>query len=393
MDLNLIHRIAPLPDRFRGFCEKYPLRVVISFSLVYFFITCAIASKRMLWNNELFTLYISRLDHLSDILAALSTGADQNPPSFYLFTQGFLLALGETQLAVRLPEVFGVLVMALCLFRFVSKRSSTLYGIVAMTFPLTTIAYEYAYEARPYGLVLGFSALALLCWQGATDSPRRRLWLMALAASGAAATCSHYYAVFLLIPLGAGEIVRSLLRRRIDWPIWVSFGAILAPLVLFIPVIQQARSYSHHFWAIPEWNLIPGFYYTLLMPSIGPIVATLIVASLWPLAETTKNQDSLTPTFLLPWHEIAAAIGFIAIPVVAVIMGKLVIGAFTYRYALSAVIGFSLLLAIVVRRFDKGIAPLMGTFFILFISWLVHDGGSDSIQTPKRHNEELVEHL
>lgn len=365
MNQNLFHKVANMPAGFRDFCDKWPLWILAGFSLLYLLMTCAIASKRMLWNDELFTLYLSRLGTLSDLLAAVSTGADQNPPSFYLLTKGLLMALGESQLAIRLPEVFGVLLMSLCLFRFVSKRLPALYGFAAMIFPLITIAYEYAYEARPYGLVLGFSGLALLCWQGATESSRRFWWLIGLAASGAAATSSHYYAVFLLIPLGVGEIVRSLVRQRIDFPIWASLGGILAPLILFFPVIQEARSYSYHFWAIPEWHLLPGFYYTLMIPAVGPIFAAIIVSALWPVDESSRQQSSIPPSFSFPWHELAAAIGFVAIPVVALILGKFVIGAFTYRYALSAVIGFSILWALAVQWVNGGRA-ILGTCFTLF---------------------------
>jgi len=365
MSGNLVHKIANIPEGFRDFCDKRTLWVLTGFSSFYFLITCAIASKRMLWNDELFTLYISRLGGLSDILAALSTGADQNPPSFYLLTQGVLKWLGEIQLAIRLPEVAGVLVMSLCLYRFVSKRFSSLYGMVAMVFPLITIAYEYAYEARPYGLVLGFSGLALLCWQEAIESPKRFWWLIGLAASGASATASHYYAVFLLIPLGGGEIVRSIMRQRIDFPIWASLGGIIIPLALFFPIILEASGYSHHFWARPEWHLILGFYYSLMIPAIGPILATLIAYSLWPENELTKAQSSSPPSLMFPWHEMAAAIGFVAIPVVAVVLGKLVIGAFTFRYALPAVIGLSILWAIAMYRIDRGRA-ILGTCFTLF---------------------------
>jgi hypothetical protein len=333
--------------------------------VMYLLMTCGIASQRMLWNDELFTLYISRLGSLSDILAVLSTGADQHPPSFYLLTHVILKLLGESHLAVRLPEVFGVLLMSFCLFRFVSKRSSTLYGLAAMIFPLTTIAYEYAYEARGYGLILGFSSLSLLCWQGATESPRRLWWLIGLAASGSAAISSHYYAVFLLVPLGAGEIVRSLARKRIDLPIWVALGSMLVPLVLFFPVIQEARSYVHHFWSPPEWSMIPKFYYVLLIPALGPIVATLMVSSLWPVREHLGQRSSALTSSLFSWHEIASAIGFVAIPAVAVVIGKFITGAFTWRYGLSAVIGFSILFPLAVQRLNGG-RIIMGTCFTLF---------------------------
>jgi hypothetical protein len=367
MNRSMIHAIANIPNLFRDVCEKRRLWGLAGFSLIYLLGTCAIASRKMLWNDELFTLYISRLGSLSDILAVLSTGADQTPPSFYLLTQGVLRLLGESHLAIRLPEMFGVLLMCYCLFRFVSKRSSALYGFAAMLFPLMTAAYEYAYEARPYGLVIGFAALALICWREATESPKRVWWLMGLAASGAAVTSSHYYAVFLLIPLGVGEIVRSVMRKRVDFPIWVSLGGIVAPLVLFFPIILEARRFTHHFWAHPEWYMIPGFYYTLLMPAIVPIVATLIASSLWPDGEPSRRQSSLSDSLLFPWHEIAAAIAFAALPILAVILGKLFIGAFTFRYVLSGVIGVSILWAITLQRVDAGRATA-GTWFILFAS-------------------------
>ena len=223
-----------------------------------------------------------------------------------------------------------------------------------MVFPLVTIAYGYAYEARPYGLVLGFSSLALLCWQGAAEGPRRMWWLIGLAVSGAASVSSHYYAIFLLVPLGVGEIVRSLTRRRIDFPIWIALGCALLPLLLFLPFLQQARTYSHHFWAQPKWGMIPGFYYFLLMPTIGPIIATLIASSLWPAGESSHRPPSPPASQQPPCYEIAAALGFIAIPAIAVIVAKLVTGAFTHRYALSAVIGFSILCAIAVHRLHGG---------------------------------------
>src|SRR5208283_4096304 len=107
------------------------------------------------------TYYLARLPKLSDVWGALSTGTEQLPPFFYLVTRGFFALLGANQVSARLPEVLGFGVMCLCVFRFVARRTSTLCGLVAMLFPLVTTAYPYAYEARPYGLLLGFSAFSL----------------------------------------------------------------------------------------------------------------------------------------------------------------------------------------------------------------------------------------
>lgn len=371
MNRNITHDIDRLAENCSTFCDRHVLWFILGFSVVYLLLTGLIASQKMLWNDELFTLYIAKLSSLSDIEAAISTGADQQPPSFYFLTHIILKFLGPTELAVRLPEVLGFWLMSLCLFRFISKRLSALYGFAAMMFPLTTIAYEYAYEARPYGMVLGFASLALLCWQEATEGSKRTWGLVGLAASSAAAISSHYYAIFLLVPLGIGEILRSLLRRRIDIPIWISLSCIILPLLFFLPFLQHARTYSSHFWAKPGWGMIPGFYYYLLIPAIGPIVAMLIASSLWPVRDSSSCSFSSHATSQPPWHEIAAACGFVAIPSIAVIVAKFVTGAFIPRYGLAAVIGFSILGAIAVYKLGNGRA-FMGVCFSLFIGiWFI----------------------
>src|SRR5262249_54774840 len=152
----------------------------------YFSVTCVLASYKLLFNDELYTLYISRVSRMSDIWAALMTGGEQTLSLLYWITRGMLAIFGENPLAIRLPEVIGYWVMSICLFSFVSRRAPAVYGFLAMLFPLVTEAYIYAYEARSYALVLGFMGLALLCWQS-TAAERRLLPLAGLAMSLAAA--------------------------------------------------------------------------------------------------------------------------------------------------------------------------------------------------------------
>jgi len=365
-------------------------------SAVFFAAAGMIATRRMLWNDELFTLYISRLDGFSDILGALATGADQNPPPFYFLTHGFLRVMGESPFVVRLPEVLGVLLMGLCLFFFVSNRLPALYGIAAMVFPYTTIAFEYAYEARPYGLVLGFSGLALLCWQMATERKRRIWWLLALGASGAAGISCHYYAVFLLFPLAVGELVRSWVKGRFDVPMWAALGIMLIPLIIFMPLVEQARTYSQHFWARPEWRNIPAFFYFLLTPSLGPIIATLIAASVWPAADQTPDRPPDRMAYALPPHEIAAALGFISVPVIAVASARAATGAFTNRYALMAVIGFSILGPLAFLKAYRKQAIIGGCLTSFMLIWFLMAAATQikhqaSIEAGWRKTYQLLE--
>jgi hypothetical protein len=94
-----------------------------------------------------------------------------------------------------------------------------------------------------------------------------------------------------------------------------------------------------------------------------------------PLGRVRRDQE-LQPK-LLP-YEIAAAFGFIAIPFVAVTVAVLITGAFTYRYALPSVIGFSILLPLAVARLPDGraligvalLVALCGAFTMLSVRGL-----------------------
>jgi hypothetical protein len=328
--------------------EKRRLWLLASFSILYLAVTYLIALRKPLWNDELYTLYIARLPSISAVWAALSTGAEQIPPFFYVLTRVSLAFFGASELSLRLPEIMGFWMMSLCLFRFVSKRAPALYGFLAMLFPLVTGAYYYASEARPYGLVLGFSALALLCWQAATEKDRRLRPLASLAISLAAAVSCHYYAVFVFAPLAFAEAVRSLSRRRLDWAVWAAFSLGVAPLLAFLPLIQRAMSYSSTFWSKSRWTSIPESYYFLLAPAVLPLMALLVLSAIYPLtgrAPNNSHHPRRQYPLRFPLHEMAAAFGFMAIPVFAVTLSMLVTGAYADRYGLPAVIGCSLIVA------------------------------------------------
>src|SRR4026207_1486023 len=55
--------------------------------VVYAVVVFVLCQQKLLWNDELYTLYFARLPQWSALWAALSTGADQIPPTFILITK------------------------------------------------------------------------------------------------------------------------------------------------------------------------------------------------------------------------------------------------------------------------------------------------------------------
>lgn len=390
--LQVLQWLNDCAEVLRNVCERHRVLLLAVVSFVYFATTSLLASRKPMWNDELFTYFIAQAPTLSGIWSALLTGADQNPFPFYVLTRWSLALFGVNEWALRLPEMIGVWVAGLCVFHIVARQTEGLYGFVAMVFLFVTGANFYSYEARPYGLVLSFSSLAWLFWQHATYGRFRKLSVLGFAASLAAAVCSHYYAIFVFVPLGLGEFVRSIVRRRIDWPVWVAMMSALSPLLFMAPLIQQATTYSQGFWARPSLHSIPDAYSALLMPTPLLMLAVLVLSGIYSLNSSAELRPQTTAIYsLIPLHEVAVAMGFVALPVIGVLATMLTTGAFTFRYALPAVLGVSVLVAVAVARLFQGRAVLGITILFLSCAGFGMLSARNLHVTPETHLEKVYE--
>src|SRR6185436_3095753 len=143
-----LDRLDRLESALAAALDRWKVWVLAAFAITYLAIASALAWHKLLWNDELFTLYIARLPTNSDIWAFLASGVEQLPPTFHILARMSLNLFGVNPWALRLPEILGIGVMSLCLFVVVSRRSSAAYGLVAMVLPVVTHAFYYATEAR-----------------------------------------------------------------------------------------------------------------------------------------------------------------------------------------------------------------------------------------------------
>jgi hypothetical protein len=342
-------------------------------SALYFFVVGLLASRRLLWYDELSTLAVTRRPSLWN---ALTSGLEPNPPVFFAAARASVRMFGETELAARLPSIIGVWIFLICLYLFARRRVHPPFALLASLFPLATGALPYASESRPYGLLLGFTGLVLVCWQGATEGKHRGWWALGLFLALVGALSTHFFAVLLWIPLGFAFLIRVFTRRRFD--VSVAAALALSPLILiaYRPIIANARTLGGAFWARPDPFLVVRFYGFLLDDAVAPLVAVAAIAG---LASAAKSWRGITPPHLtfgwfshvgsavrtwsaqrtlqeprdsedigpnvVPPEELILLVTFLALPIFGVILGQLATGAFTERYALPAVAGFAMLFA------------------------------------------------
>ncbi len=320
--------------------------LLLGFSFFYFADVCIRASEKYFWYDEFFTLYLSRLPTVS-LWDALKHGADFNPPLLYLLTKASQSIFGPGLLGTRMPEIIGFWVMCLCLFQFVNRRTGPVAGAVAMLLPMLTGAFYYAYEARPFAIILGCCGLALVCWQRALDAPRRGRWLTGFSFALLAAFMLHCYALLIVVPFALSEVFRTIRSKHIDWPMWIAQIAPVVPAVLTYIALLHAYgrlSKNTNFARLfaPDRAQIGNFYLFLLAPCVLILLLAGILLALARMREWAGNEPPRRKVNASA-PEIVLAICFIALPIFGVVLAELVHGPFFARYFLSATVGVCLL--------------------------------------------------
>ena len=172
---------------------------------------------------------------------------------------------GAGAFALRLPALAGFLLMQICLYFFVRNMAGERAGAVTAAFPAITATLFYSAEGRPYGLLLGLYALAVLSWQAAAGSfsvlrsplsvraegrtVRGRIWaLVGLAGAIAATINAHYFGVLLLVPVCAAEGWRTLKRRQVDWAVCAAIGVGMLGFLGVQPFLHGASEFRKNYY-------------------------------------------------------------------------------------------------------------------------------------------------
>ena len=327
--------------RVEAHIERRTLAWTAALSLLYLGMVLPLSYVRLLWFDELLTFWFCRFNSLSHLWWMLKGPVEGIPPLFYLITRGSEALFGENATALRVPGMVGYWVMSVAIYKFARKHTSSVFALLATMFPCVTFAYYYACEARPYGMVLGCSALLLLFWREAVEASgrRRALAAAAIGVTMAFAVSIHYYAVFISLPIAAGELVRLVERRKPDWLVWIAGAAGASVQLGYIPLIRTFMGIhkSPYEWNKPQMEFIWRSYATILGATLLPVGIVLV----W-LFVSWKGRDALGKP-LLPRHEMAACVTLALLPLLGYAAARTFIGMLSERYVIETVIGFSLL--------------------------------------------------
>jgi len=348
VDAPVVKASSPAPPHpMVSFIERRP-DVVLPVWIIAYFAVLWRAAHRPLWYDELFSYYVSMSPTWERFIGSVRN-VDLNPPLSYLFVRSSVALFGDTPFAVRLPCMLGFLAASLIVYRLITKRLGAGFGLAALGIFWSSSLTQFAVEARPYGLLLAFFTIGMLCWLNAAEADRWTLWHAGLAIAIAAMFLTHCFSLPFAAAIGAGELARAIVSRRIDRRVWTMLIVPLSVLPIYVPLARNAGAILFP----PEFAAtlagIPKFYLVALFPLLPAMITILLF---W-----LPGRRSGRP---VPWgelaqpHEIVFSIAAVLAPTVTISYSIWNHSPFWPRYGIGIVLGVTLiltaLLAVAIRR-------------------------------------------
>jgi 4-amino-4-deoxy-L-arabinose transferase-like glycosyltransferase len=307
--------------------------------------------------------------------------SENTPPLWYLLAWVDVRLFGDGALALRLPSALAGIATVPVAWALGSELAGRRAALIAAALvAVNPLFVWYSQEARAYGLFVLMAALAMLCFVRALHEPTRGR-LAAFALSGVA-LLTHYFAVFLLVPM-ALWLLRERAARRAALP---ALAALAVLGLALLPLISAQGGHGTQWigrWALSSrLQAIPQYFLTgysggPLGHGVELLVALPVVLGalygLWRLLLLPERSAS-APRAPLEWAGSEGAYApdprdgaWIAFSIAAfAVLAPVVLTAFGADYLaprnlVGAMIPVSVLLAILLAAIDGPVGALLAT--------------------------------
>jgi uncharacterized membrane protein len=190
--------------------------------------------------------------------------SENTPPLWYVIEWADSRVLGTGEVALRLPSALAGIAtvpVAWAIGRELETSARRVAIGCAAFVAVNPLFVWYSQEARAYGLFVLMGALAMLCFLRVRREPTARR-MAAFAVAGALALLTHYFAVFLLIPMVLA-LLWDRATRRLALPAAVAVGIVGLAL---LPLISAQGGHGTQWigrWPLRErLEAIPQYYLT-----------------------------------------------------------------------------------------------------------------------------------
>jgi hypothetical protein len=252
--------------------------------LVCFVANLGYAHFRVITSDECLQMIIFRQPGVRAVWDSLMAGVQVDPPVADTAMNFLFRIFGDRLLLARLPSVLAFCLLCLCLSSIVWRYAGAIYGAAAFFMPFATALRSWGSLSRPYASLLGFSALALLCWDRLNDPELRHVvrWRLALVLSLAATFSTHFYSITILFPLALAELAKWRIRKRVDWPTLLCMALGFIPYLIWSPILlASTRTFLPHPFPSPAFKTLYEFYGDMLfsLPWVGALLLMLVAGA------------------------------------------------------------------------------------------------------------------
>jgi hypothetical protein len=311
--------------------------------LLYFLRAICVSQQTDLFIDEILTYAHAQLPTLHSLWWTLTHAPAATDAPLHPFVSFLALRLPLSfPLSLRLPSILAYGAMMLSIFAFLRRRVRTSVALLATIIPMLIPLFQYAVQARPYSLVLGFSGWALVLWQRATEWHSHRLGtLIGLYFCITFTLLTHYYAGVIFVPLIAGELWRTA-RQGLDPAVWAVFAAASLAVLSYIPLLPALIPYRAHPWV----GVVPEDLWDTYLLAFSPVL--LIILGLCALLHLSRQKIVTRCPMDLPVYQQIALGALLLLPFFVFDSAKVITHSYVARYALPFSIAAAILLAIAI---------------------------------------------
>ncbi len=213
------------------------------------------------WYDEAFTPVHVLHGSLGATLRAI-VHTENTPPLWYVIEWLDARVLGTGEIALRLPSALAGIATVPVAWAIGGELGGRRAGLLTATLvAVNPLFVWYSQEARAYALFVLTAALAMLCFLRADREPTRAR-MAAFALAGSLALLTHYFTLFLLIPMVLW-LARERVTRRAALP---AIGALAIAGLALVPLISAQGGHGTQWigrWALSSrLEAIPQYYLT-----------------------------------------------------------------------------------------------------------------------------------
>lgn len=343
--------------------EKHPVQLMLVLVLIYVPLDVIEAHSHLMTNDEIYTWHIAQAPTLHKMLA-MAREIDLHPPLHYVLQRWSLKLDLPRWLGSRLPNMIAGLITILALFRVAAKHYGNLIGMTAAAAFICSPAIRYAWENRPYMILMCGLTLLVYAWDEATSPERTWRSLVAVLLASVMMISDHLIGVACLAPFAAGEAIRLWRRRSADWILWLClFTPSLLGLGLFYQ-IHHLRKNSFPVQNMPSFMLAWNTYGELFNDFFFAISICVFAVAFLP-----RGPEPATPRkSTMRLEEVVMLWALALLPMMTLIAGAILHIQFWRRYGFCAMIGVAILVPWLIAKRSRSPRTLSVFVFLALIA-------------------------